>query len=766
MTEHHVICKPAAAVAGADVVSGAARYTTDIAPPGTLVGRMLYTPHPHALVRAVDTSAASRIDGVVAVLTAADIPGPNSFMLYDTDQPLMIEPGEHARFQGDVLAIVAAKDESSAQAALDAIRVDCDPLPGVFDALEAVAPGAPQVWPDRDNVYRHLHVEKGDPDQALRDADVVVVDVYRTQCMEQAFLEPEGAVAVPNRDGTITVYAGCQAPFRDRRQIARSLALRESQVRVVVPPTGGAFGGKDETHVQIHTALLAQATGRPVRLIRSREESILTHVKRHPITIRYRTGATRDGRLAGIVVEAHADGGPYANMTAQVMEVFTIHASGPYAVRHARIDAYSVLTNSPTGGAMRGFGMPQAAFACERQMDRLARELDIDPVELRRINAVETGAKLATGVTALDAKGMRESLDAAAEMIGWTDREDVGRQPAPHLRRGWGIAATMQGYLLGPKVTDAGFAGLELHDDGSVVLRTGIVDYGQGSHTVQAQIAAEALGVELADVRVIGPDTDKTLEAGSACASRVTFICGHAVLRAAAPIRAALLKTAADMTGRPEADLAIRANRVHVAGEPTGPTVAEVVAAARRAGRETASVGHYSAEYPAGIFDDDVFDNPCGYYTFGAKAVQVLVDVETGELEVERMCLVIDAGRVLNPPGALGQAEGGALQGYGYAVMEELVVEAGRTRNPSLEAYLIPTVRDVPPTEVRFLDSVDKYGPYGARGLAEIPVVPAAPAIANAIADAVGAECRRLPMTAERVLAEIDAATSRELTAA
>ncbi len=756
MSEFAVIERSTPAVGATAVITGRARYTTDLYPPGTLVAKLLHTTYPHARLLEIDAARALTLRGVVTVLTAEDFPGPNSYDLYDTDQPLLIEVGECARYQGDAVAIVVAETEEAAVAALEAIVVRYEPLEGLFDPVAACQPGAPQVWADRPNIYDHLHFEQGEVDRAFAEADIVIEAEYQTQCMEQAFLEPEGAVAVPGRDGEITVYAGCQAPHRDRRQIARSLALPETRVRVVVPYVGGAFGGKDETHVQIHAALAALKTGRPVRLIRTREESLLTHVKRHPIRVQYRTAARGDGKLMAVEVRGYGDGGPYANMTRQVMEVFAIHASGPYYVPCGRIDAYSVLTNNPIAGAMRGFGMPQAHFACEQQMDRLARALDLDPLEIRRINAIETGSKLATGVTSLEAAGMRDSLEEAAQMIGWNERYRRERQPAPHLRRGFGIASVMQGYLLGPKVRDdAATVTLELGVDGSLTVRLGVVDYGQGSHTVLAQIAAEALGVTVRDTRVITPDTDKTLEAGSACSSRVTFICGHAVLRAAEVIRRGLLDAGAELTGHPAGTLNLRDGHLHGPDGSLPPSIAELANLARRSGHQLSATGYYAAtgEYPEGIFDENVLANPCGYYTFGAQTVEVLVDVETGEVQVERICLALDAGRVLNPVAALGQAEGGLSQALGYATMEELVIEEGRTRNLSLESYLIPTSRDVPTTEVRFLDSVDKYGPYGARGLAELPIVPGAAAIANAVRDAVGADCTELPLTGERVLA-------------
>ena len=757
MTDFAVIGKRTPAKGYKDIITGHAKYTTDFYSTDMLTGGLLYTQHPCACVLKIDTTKARQIPGVMAVLTGEDVPGENSYDLYDTDQPLLIETGSCSRYQGDALVAVAAVDEPTMQAALDAIEVKYEPLKGIFDVMEAVKPNAQRVWPDRGNIYAHHSAEQGDVDAGFTAADIIIENTYQTQLMEQAFLEPEGAVAKYDENGVIVVYAGCQAPHRDRRQIARSLGMPESQVRVIVPYVGGAFGGKDETHVQIHAALLTQATCKPVRMIRSREESIQTHVKRHPITVKHKLGATKDGKLTAIKVEGYADGGPYANMTSQVMDVFTIHASGPYYIPNSRIDAYAVLTNNPTGGAMRGFGMPQAQFASERQMDELARILDMDPVDIRMINGVQTGQKKATGVTVLDGSGMRNTLQEAVKISGYDTRDEISRKPAPHLRRGWGVASMMQGYLLGPKVVDTAHIGLEMHLDGSVTLRCGVVEYGQGSHTVLAQIAAESLGILLSDVHVIRPDTDKTLEAGSACAARVTHVCGHAVIRAAEPIRESLLKTAKELADAPSELLELKNGQLKIAGRQSDYSIADLAKTARANSRVLANTGYFSAEYPEGIFDEAVYGNPCAFYTYASKIAQVVVDIETGELIVEKLVLVQDAGRILNPDGAQGQAEGGASMGFGYSVMEELIVEEGRTKNNSLESYLIPTVKDVPEIVTKFLDTESDYGPYGGRAVSEGPVVPTAPAIANAVRDAVGISLQRIPLTAERILTAIQA---------
>jgi CO/xanthine dehydrogenase Mo-binding subunit len=646
-------------------------------------------------------------------------------------------------------------DEGSAQAALEAIVVEYEPLPGVFDVVEAMRPDARQVVEGHPNLHSHLVIECGDAEEGFARADVIVDRTYHTQLIEHAFLETECAIAVPEPDGTLLVYSPGQSPHRDRRQIARALALPEARVRVVQPFIGGAFGGKDEIHVQIHAALLAQATGRPVFLERTREESIRTHVKRHPIQVRYRTGAARDGMITAIHVEAVGDTGPYLNAGAEVMSVLAATAYGPYRVPNARIEADTVRTNNPTAGAMRGFGIPQGHFACERNMDELAKALDIDPLEIRLRNGLETRDRLPTGMAVRQADGMKGCLREAAERVGWAERDRIERRPAPHLRRGWGIASVIFSVGLGRNVPDYAGASLDMAADGSVILRTAATDYGQGAHTALAQIAAEGLGVELAAVRVTRPDTEKAPDAGAAAGSRTTYVSGNAVLAAARPIRRTLLEIAAQETGLPLEVLDLRGGWLYAEGERLSVTVAELAQMAVWQNRRLHAEGFYAMEYPED-FPEDGYPWAHGSFTFATQIAQVLVDIETGEVTVERIVAVQDAGKVVNPDGALGQVEGGAAMGCGYALTEQLLVHEGMTLNNSLESYLIPTVRDVPPIEAALLEYPEPYAPYGVKGIGESSLTPTPPAIANAIADAIGAPIDRLPLTAENVLSVID----------
>jgi CO/xanthine dehydrogenase Mo-binding subunit len=755
MTDYSVIGKPARAYASTEVLTGQARYCPDIRLPGMLVGKLLYTKYPCARILRLDVSAARRLPGVVTVLTAQDIPGENSYLYASpADQPLLV--WDHVRYQGDALAAVAAETEEAAQAALQAIQVEYEPLDGVYEVLEAMQPGAHQVWPERNNVCDHLVIDYGDIDAGFKHADLIIENTYSTPLVEHAFLETEGAVATPDTDGTMVVYSSCQAPHRDRMQIARALSLPENQVRVITPQIGGAFGGKDEAHVQIHAALLAQASGRPVSLIRSREESILTHVKRHPVIIRYRSGITRDGKLTAVHAEAIGDTGPYLNAGRDVMNFVAATLSGPYFVPHARLEAYTVFTNNPICGAMRGYGIPQASFAYEAQMDALARLIGMDPLEIRLRNGLDTGMQVPTGVTLREAGGMKACLNEAARLSGWKERSQAARQPAAHMRRGWGMASIWFSIGMGRNIPDHATATLEMAQDGSVLLHTGAADMGQGTHTALAQMAAEAIGVRLASVKVVAPDTHRTFDAGPSVASRQTFISGNAVLRAAQPIREALLQTASEITGLPLDILQLKDGLLLAEGEVIPVKLADLAAKALEQGRQLHADGYYAMEYPEQLPPGSYPYAP-SVFTFGTQVAQVLVDIETGQVNLEKLVAVQDAGKIINPGGARGQVEGGVIMGLGYALMEELLVEHGSTLNLNLGSYIIPTAKDVPDLTVKIVEIPEPYAPYGAKGLGEPPLTPTAPAILNAVIDAIGVPMYSIPLTAERVLNAIEA---------
>ena len=743
MSDLAVVGQWTAAPGAEEIVTGKARYCPDIRLPGMLCGKLLYSPYARARITKLDVSKARKLDGVYAVMTHADIPGENSYLYAQPDQPLLVV--DEVRFQGDAVAAVAARDSQTADAALAAIDVEYEELPGLFDPLEAMRQ-------DPDNVMMSQMYRSGDVAAAIASADVVIENTYRTQWAEHAFLETEGGVGLVDDDGGITVYSSCQAPHRDRMQIARALAMPESMVRVITPYIGGAFGAKDEAHVQIHAGLLAHAAQRPVHLIRERRESMLTHVKRHPFVVEYTTAATREGKLLAVKARAIADAGPYTNSSHEVLNKFGEFIGGPYAVQNVEVEKIGVHTNNPITGAFRGFGAPQAAFIYESQMDDLARQLGMDPLEIRLLNGVETGTKMYTGVVVREGTAMKASLKRAAEMIEWKKRDQVERQPAGHLRRGWGMATILKGSGLGRGLSDHAGVMLEMHRDGSVVLHSGAADMGQGIITVMAQLAAERLGVDLTSVRVVRADTAKSPDAGASCASRQAMVSGNAVLEAADAIRDTLLTLAAGKTKIAKDRLDLRAGQLLVDGEAHELSVRDL---AQRAGNwgyalHAESLVHF--EYPNDVpeisyrYSQEVFQ-------FCTQIAQVLVDCETGQVTVERLIAVHDAGKMINPGGVYGQIEGGVAQGIGYALTEELIVHEGHTQNPSLENYVIPLALDIPEIEMEVLEIPQPTGaPLGAKGIAESPIIPTAPAIRNAICDAIDKPLYELPMTPERVL--------------
>ncbi len=749
MSEYEVVGKDHPAIHGLDVVTGKAVYSPDLEFPGMLVGKLLYSPYASARILNLDVSQARSIPGVAAVMTAEDIPGENSYLYWYSDQPLLVE--DQIRYRGDALAAVAAETEEIAQAALEAIKVEYEPLDGVFDIEEAIQPGAKKVWSDKENIHSHHIEEWGDIEEGFKEADVVVEGVYQTSYQEHAMLETESAVALLDHDGTVLVYASAQAPHRDRIQIARALGLPEARVREITPHIGGAFGAKDEANIQVHAALLAFQTGRPVKVIKTREESILTHVKRHPIRMTYRMGAKKDGKLTAVHLVGIGDTGPYINAGEEVLMVMGAYGVSPYAIPHARTEAITVLTNNPICGAFRGFGVPQATFAFERSMDELARKLALDPLEIRLINGLQTGQQFQPRVVVRQGEGMRACLEKVAELSDWENRSSVERQPAPHFRRGWGIAASFHKIGFGCNIPDHASAGINMAPDGSVLVRTGAADMGQGAHTVIAQFVAEHLGVNPDQVQVYKPDTGLAGDAGASVASRVTVFSGNAALRAAEPIREVLIGLAAEEIGAEPGLIDLKGGFVYVENEQVHLSVSELAAKAYENNLPMQASGFYTMDYP----DAELPDGSEGYQQtvgFGAHVAQVLVDIETGQVKVEKIFAVHDVGKIINPKGARGQVEGGVLQGVGYATMEDLVVEQGLIQNPSLESYLIPTVHDIPETAHRFVEFPERSGPLGAKAIGEPPINITPSAIANAVSDALGASVKNLPITPERVL--------------
>jgi CO/xanthine dehydrogenase Mo-binding subunit len=706
-------------------VTGAARYPADLVRPDMLRLKVVFAGRPHARIRSLDTSAALAHPGVVAVLTASDVPY-NAFGLIDADQPVLC--GEVVRFAGDKVALVAAETPEAAEAGAKVVHVEYEDLPVVTDPHAALAPGSPLVHEELgSNLLLHIPIRKGDVARGFAEADVILEGDFTTSWQEHAFLQPEAGVAWVDEQERVIVETAGQWLHEDRRQLAAMLQLPEEQVIVRYAAIGGAFGGREDLSIQHVLALAAWKLRRPVALVWSREESILGHHKRHPIDVRCRWGARNDGTITAVEAEVVSDGGAYASTSVEVTKVATLFASGCYEVANISVDGYAVYTNNIPAGAFRGFGAPQAQFAAESMVTRLAHALDMDPAELRRRNIYREGSlepsqqPLPAGVSALPV--LERCIEEAKERLklGQPGARIPNLAP-PHLRRGIGVACGIKnvGYSFG--YADQATAKVELYGKAELeraVVRIGAAEVGQGTHLALRQIAAETLGLPLANVEMVTDDSAETPNAGSASASRMTLMGGQAVHRASLAARE-------QWSGSEE-----YAASATVQFRPTPTTPLDVETGAGR-------------------------PNYC--YGYAAQAVEVEVNILTGQVQVLSIISVHDVGRAINRQQVEGQIEGCLAQALGYALLENLQTRDGRILTPYLSTYLLPTVLDMP-TEITpvILELADLEGPYGARGVAEMALVPFAPAVAMAIHDATGVWLSQQPMTPERVLAALNA---------
>jgi xanthine dehydrogenase molybdenum-binding subunit len=653
--------------------------------------------------------------------------------------------GEKVRYVGDAIAIIAAETAEIAQEALACIEVEYEQLDVLTDPVAALAPDAPQVHSDG-NLLKHIKVRKGDIQQGFDEADIVIERVYHTAITEHAFLEPECSIARPIDNGRIEIYVGSQIPYADRAQVARCLAVPDEQIRVIGTMIGGGFGGKEDIAGQIHAALLARTTGKPVKILYGRQESMLTHPKRHATRIRVKVGALRDGSLTAVETELHGDTGAYASLGEKVMTRATTHSAGPYVVPHVRADCYATYTNNPPAGAFRGFGVTQSAFAIESLMDELAEELDLDPVALRQHNALRIGEITNTGQLLEESVGLMECIDRTAAAIReFTGGDEPYRatipEQRPNCRRAWGIAAAYKNTGLGGGAPDKATAEVELYEDGSAEVRTSSAEIGQGLITVLQMIAAEELTLPRQDVRVLLSDTDLTPDGGPTTASRQTFVTGNAVRHAADVMLRAVTSTLAEKYDVPPDSIRFVEGLAQINGNQV--SLGEAVGLLKSEGRKPRATYEYWAPstQPLGSGGDMHFA-----YSFAVQAAQVEVDLLTGETTVLRVIAANDVGRVINPLGLLGQVEGGVVMGLGNALTEEFIVEAGIVFTDRLARYRMPSIMLSPEIISIPVEHPTAAGPYGAKGVGEISSIPTTPAITNAIYNACGVRIRKLPV--------------------
>lgn len=713
-------------------VRGTRRFPQDFAKEGQLYARVVWSEHAHARVAKIDISKAKALPGVVKVITAQDVPV-NSYGIIVADQPALVGEGDKVRWLGDRLAIVVAENDRLARQARRLVEVEYEPLPVVDDPRVAMKPDVPLIHEEREsNVFRHIKIRKGDWEHGFAEADVVVESYYALPHVEHVYMQPDAGIGYIDDDGRVTVISSAQWPHDDLHQISHMLDLPEDQLREIVPAIGGAFGGREDMHIQHLLALCAYVIRQPVKMVFDRSEVMVRTGKRHPWYVKYRTGARSDGTLTAVEIEIVSDGGAYHSTTIPVLEAGTSLSAGPYVVPNAKVDAYAVFTNNAVTMAMRGFGATQAAFISEMQMSKLAETLDVDPVELRMKNLYHDGSICLTGTPMPSGVGAKEALREVALAAGWKEEEghwmrpDAGPPSAPHKRRGLAVTCGFKnvGYSFGFDSKSKAGVELALDETGRplrAVVKTAACDVGMGVQTAMAQMAAETLGLDYGQVRVSLVDTSKVPDSASCSASQQVYLTGNAVVRAC---QQALRKV--EETLRAETGERLISAEYEYHGRSQGPTTP---------------------------YDPDTgLCYPHFSYGYAAQVALVEVDTETGETELLKFWAAQDVGKAVNPEMIRGQSAGGVHMGVGYALTEHYIQQEGVAKTRHLSDYYIPTVIDMPHEFVSLTVEVpDPTGPYGAKGVGEMTTLPTAPVIISAIHDAVGVWMDTLPATAERV---------------
>jgi len=735
-------------IEGFEKVTGDSKFIADIYLPGMLVGKVLRSPFPHARIRHIDISKAEKLPGVRAVVTAEDtIKRP--WGAFFADQ-YILSVGK-ARYVGEEVAAVAAIDPDIAEEAVDLIEVDWEPLPGVFDAEEAMQDGAPLVHDDKpNNIAMTMDIERGNIAQAFAESDVIVEDTFQSMPQWHCSIETIGSVAEYAPGGKYTIYMNTQTLFNARYRIAAALGVPETDVRIIQSAVGGGFGGKscDDNNALV-AAVLARKARKPVKLINTREEEFLAGCRpRVFMKITVKLGFKKDGRIRAKHIKVIADNGAYCAKAPAITGVAAMRHDTCYKYTDVKTEAKLVYTNKVPTGAFRGFGNPSAEWAVEQAIDLGAHELGIDPIEIARINAAETGYVSPHGnrVTSCE---LRQCLDMTEKMMDWKAKR---ANKAPNT--GLGLACTV--HVSGKRHFgdyDGSSATIKLNEDGKALILSGEGECGQGAHTAMCQIAAEELGIRVEDVEISRADTDLTTFCLGAFASRLTYVSGNAVKNAATNVKQQLFQQAAEMLEANPEDLMSRDGRVFVKGaEGKSVTVADVARARLFRHNGAPIVGSGSFDADSVLPDNTRFGNESGAYNYGVQAAEVHVDPETGKVRILNFVIASDCGTVIYPMGAEGQVEGGLAQGIGYALTEGLQFDEGRPVNPNFSDYRIPSMRDMPPLQHAFADSYEPTGPFGAKGLGELNMDPTAAVINNAIFDAVGVRVKNLPITPEKIL--------------
>lgn len=724
-------------------LAGQARFCADIKMEGMAHVVVVRSSKHHALIKSINLDKARNSRGCLGIFTSRDIPGKNRFGIINKDQFLLAE--DKVRCKGDPIAIVVGETLSEAQKAAQLIQISYQELPSIFDPEEALRPQAVKIH-EKGNLLGARVIKKGNPDEAFSKSEIIIERYYETSHVEHAYLEPDAGAAMIDEDGILTIFASTQNPHYDLKDVCDLLNLDESKVRIIQSPTGGGFGSKLDLNVQGFVGLAAWLLKRPVKMVYSREESFLCTSKRHPLKIWYRSGATKDGRLLAADVKIIGDTGAYASYGLAVVTRAAVHASGPYEIPNIRIESIFAYTNNPMSGAMRGFGVPQIAFAHESQMDLIAESLKLNPIEIRLRNSLRVGSQTATGQQLDASVGIAKTIESIKPYY------DEARNKGPVLRnhKRYGIGTASMFYGIGNTgVQNPSTAQIELEKDGSVILYSGAADIGQGSSTVLAQIAAQELNLDPSTIKLVIADTGRTTSAGATSASRQTYISGNAILDATKKLKDVLVTHAANKLKIPRQRLEIKNySVVDRKNEQKGITFEQLATIMSRTGVPLKWQGFFDPDTTP-LDSETGSGKPYGAYAYASHVAEVMVDTLTGEVEVLKVVAAHDVGRAINPENVRGQIYGGVVMGLGFALMEEFF--PGKTE--SLKDYHIPTCADVPQIVPIIVEEFEPTGPFGAKGVGEPALIPTAPAIMNAIADALGVRIYKLPANLERVMA-------------
>lgn len=732
-------------------VTGKAKYSDDLSFTGMLFGKTKRAGVPHAIIKKIDTTRAREAPGVIAVMTADDIPGDHWHGLVVKDWPVMVGVGERVRYVGDAVAIVAAETEDIATQALELIEIEYDLQPVIKDAVQA-RNSEISLHPSG-NLLKHIKVRKGDVLRGFEESEVVIEYTFHTVATDHAFLEPECSIARMSDDGRMEVYVGSQIAYADRKQVAAALGWAEERVRIIGMLIGGGFGGKEDIMGQIHSALLAWKTGKPVKILYDRNESLIVHPKRHATQIRVKIGARKTGELVAVETELYGDTGAYASLGEKVLTRATTHSSGPYQMPNAKADCYAMYTNNPPAGAFRGFGVTQSAFAVESMMDILAEKIGIDPIELRKKNALRVGSITNTGQTLRDSVGLMECIERVeSEMnhLCGNGEPFLARESGDHCVRAWGFSVAYKNTGLGGGAPDISTAEVEMFPSGKFEVRTSSAEIGQGLVTVLQLITAEELGVPTEKVSVLLSDTDLTPDGGPTTASRQTYVSGNAARYAANAMKQKLKAFLSEKHDLSPDLIVFEDGKVFLQEKELSMVeVAEELLAENQSLKVSF---RYEAPQtrPLGEGGDMHFA-----FSFAAQAAEVEVNKITGEVQVLRIISAIDVGSAINPLGLRGQIEGGVMMGIGNALTENFITENGVVVTDRLARYRIPGIALTPEIIPIVVEHPVSTGPFGAKGVGEIVSIPTTPAITNAIYNAVGVRIFQLPVDQEVIALSI-----------